>query len=91
MEFNSLSKLFLTTSGKGSPYIECTFFIVIFLISSSAPSILGGNVSSGIGLITSQLSAIKLGFVITTSLATSSPKYENSFNISSVVFKYNGG
>ena len=68
-----------------------TLFIVMFLISSSAPSILGGNVSSGIGFTTSTISAIFWVFSITTSLQASSPKYSNSFIISLVVLKYKGG
>ena len=71
--------------------MEYAFFMQISRSSSSAPSILGGKVSSGIGFIFSILSAIRFVFVITTSLAFSAPRYSNSLSISSVVRRNNGG
>ena len=85
-----MSNLSCTKSGSGSPYSSCALLYAIFFIVCSHPSICGGHFSGDIGLIFSHKSAILFVFVTTTSYAFSSPKYSNSFSISSVVRKYNG-
>ena len=87
IEFSSLSNLSCTNAGNGSPYNLCALSYAISLIVCSHPSICGGHFSGDIGLIFSHISAILFVFVTTTSYAFSSPKYSNSFSISSVVLR----
>ena len=90
IDVSSLSNLSSTIWGNCSPYNSCALEYAISLIVVSHPSICGGHFSGEIGFIFSHISAILFVFVTTTSYAFSSPKYSNSFSISSVVRKYIG-
>ena len=74
MEPSSRAKRFSTISGSGSPYFSFARAHVIELSCSSAPSMNGGKTPSGIGRISSIISAILFGFVTTTSYAFSLPR-----------------